>query len=1095
YNTAIWWMSDKKKYEPGEQAKIYLSTFQENTVLYEVEQSQTELQRQWLQLNDTKQTLQFPIVESHRGNVSIHFTFLKNNRLYHKRTTLTVPYTNKELSIEFMSFRNKLLPGQEEEWRLKLRGPKGEKVAAEMLATLYDASLDTFRTNRFNFSIYPRYYARNRWSLGSESGSIYYRIRENHWNTTAKRAYIQYDRLNWFGLSLYNGRGYYGRNFSRAQRYSDSAVADEDEAEVTTGAPSPKPAGAVRSKRDAKKKSKRRDSSVNFNGSQGKPSVSKSKEKSLVGVKARTNFQETAFFYPHLQTDKDGNIIVKFTIPEALTRWKMLGLAHTKDLKYGMASNELITQKELMVVPNAPRFFREGDTIFFATKISNVSAKDLQGIAKLQLFNAINRKPLQISTPKNLRNFVVKKGESSALEWKLQIPDGVQAITYRILAKAGNVSDGEEKAIPVLTNRMLVTESLPLHHRGKGARVFLHKKLINNTSKTLRHHKLTLEYTSNPAWYAIQALPYIMEYPYECAEQLFSRFYANSLATHIVNSSPKIKRVFDAWKTGSPGNKKALLSNLEKNQELKALLLEETPWVVDAQDESERKKRIALLFDFNRMANELRRALFKLQKMQVSSGGFPWFAGMPEDRYITQHIVTGIGHLKHLGIKNVLGNQDVKKIMQKAVRYLDSKLLEDYEQLVMLEKRDGIDLAKQHIGHFHIQYLYARSFFIKELPIATRVKEAFAYYKWQAKTYWNQFLQHKMTIGMIALSLHRLGETTPEKVQKKLQTHGLKDFAVANVPKKIIKSLNEHALHSEEMGMYWKADSGFYWYQLPIETQSLLIEVYSEVAGNKKAVNELRTWLLKQKQTTDWKTTKATADAIYSLLLKGDDWLATEPQLKITLGNKTIDPIRNKEIQTEAGTGYFKVSYNAKEIENSMGKVTLIPMVQNKLLPPSWGSLYWQYFEQLDKITPHKTPLHLKKQLFLQKDSPTGPVLTPVVAGTKLQTGDLIKVRIELRSDRDMEYIHMKDMRASGFEPVNVLSRYKWQDGLGYYESTRDAATNFFISYLPKGTYVFEYPLRVSHNGNFSNGVTTIQSMYAPEFTSHSEGIRVQVKR
>ena len=374
--------------------------------------------------------------------------------------------------------------------------------------------------------------------------------------------------------------------------------------------------------------------------------------------------------------------------------------------------------------------------------------------------------------------------------------------------------------------------------------------------------------------------------------------------------------------------------------------------------------------------------------------------------------------------------------------------------------------------------------------------QAFEYYKWQAKTYWTSFLGNKISTGMIALALNRMGEATPENFHKALSSHKLKEFKSNKTPEQIVKSLREHALNSEEMGMYFKQGWGYYWYELPIETQSLMIEVFDEVAKDEDAVNDLKTWLLKQKQTQDWKTTKATSEAIYALLLKGEDWLSTEPSVEIKLGSKIIDPLADKDINPEAGTGYFKKAFNGSEVTNDMGNVLITP--KNNLLKAknggvSWGAVYWQYFEQLDKITPAETPLKLQKKLFLQENTKTGPVITPIDNKTKLKPGDLIKVRIELRVDRDMEFVHMKDMRAASFEPTNVISRYKWQDGLGYYESTRDAATNFFFDSLPKGTYVFEYPLRVTHKGNYSNGITTIQSMYAPEFTSHSEGVRVKI--
>jgi hypothetical protein len=393
---------------------------------------------------------------------------------------------------------------------------------------------------------------------------------------------------------------------------------------------------------------------------------------------------------------------------------------------------------------------------------------------------------------------------------------------------------------------------------------------------------------------------------------------------------------------------------------------------------------------------------------------------------------------------------------------------EHYEDL----KKRKAKMDEQQIGYMQIQYLYSRSFMNKHVELPSSHKEAYNYYMQQAEKYWNK--QNQYMKGMIALSLHRAGNT--------------------QTPPLIMRSLEETAVKNEELGMYWKdLERGYYWYQAPVETQALMIEAFNEVTKNETAVDELRVWLLKNKQTNAWSNSKSTADACYSLLLSGTNWLTSDALVDITVGSEKVvsnGTILLNDIKAEAGTGYFKTAWDKTEIKPEMGNVTLT----KKDKGISWGALYWQYFEQLDKITSAATPLQLKKQLFLQENTKSGPRITPLIATTNLQPGDLVKVRIELRVDRDMEFVHMKDMRASGFEPTNVLSHYKWQGGLGYYESNRDAATHFFFDRLPKGTYVFEYTLRVSHKGDFSNGITTIQCMYAPEFASHSEGVRVRIE-
>jgi uncharacterized protein YfaS (alpha-2-macroglobulin family) len=716
-----------------------------------------------------------------------------------------------------------------------------------------------------------------------------------------------------------------------------------------------------------------------------------------------------------------------------------------------------------MVQPFAPRFLREGDRFEFTAKISNLTDKEITGTSNLQLLNTATMQPVdgwfQNTFP--VQHFTVGPKQSTVVKFRTEVPYNFnEALTYRIIAKAGNQTDGEEATLPVLTNRMLVTESLPLSMRGDGTKTFNFSKLLTaEQSESLTHHRFTIEFTSNPVWYAVQALPYLMEYPYECAEQTWNRFYANALAAHITQKLPRIQQVMQQWKIKDTA---ALLSNLQKNEELKNALLQETPWVLQSKNEEQQKKNIALLFDMIRMNSELSKNLALLQQMQSANGGFVWFKGGPDDRYITQYIVTGIGHLQKLNAVPKEQQTVLNEMVTKAIAYLDKRLKEDYDYLLKYKT----PLKNNNIGSTQIQYLYMRSFF----PAIAQTKgteTAFTYYNTQSKQYWVK--QSKYMQGMIALAQHRS-----------------KDSKTATA---IVQSLKENALFSEEMGMYFKDfTSGYYWYQAPVEAQALMIEVFNDVTADKKAVNDLKTWLLKQKQTQNWKTTIATAEACYALLLQGGEWIATEPVVEIKAGDQLFSTSTEK---TEAGTGYFKRSIDGNFVKPSFGTINVTVNKSNG--QPTWGAAYWQYFENLDKITAAATPLKLQKKYFVERNSANGPVLTPVNEGDELKVGDKIKVRIELRVDRNMDYVHMKDMRPSCMEPVNVLSQYKWQGGLGYYESTKDASTSFFFSYLNKGTYVFEYPLFITHAGNYSSGITSIQCMYAPEFTSHSEGVRIKV--
>jgi uncharacterized protein YfaS (alpha-2-macroglobulin family) len=1055
----------KNAYEPGEKAQILLAGSEKWNLLYEVAWDKTVSTSEWQSLNNEQKIVEIPLQEMHRGGLFVSVVGVRNNRLYSEQVFVNVPYTNKELEVIFESYRNKLQPGEQEEWKLRIKGKKADKIAAEMVATLYDASLDAFRENTWSFDLWRIWqpnYLFDYWKSQSSFVPENLQVREYQFNKYIRADWFSYDALNWFGYYPYYYYEFYGSRRVRGEAIIEYAVkpaAKKDEADMMVMEMEAPKAEAMEFEESEKKET----SEKTFTAEKEKKTK---KSENLDDIKIRKNFNETAFFYPELRTNENGEIIIKFTIPEALTRWKMLGFAHTKDLAYAFAQNTLVTQKELMVVPNQPRFYRENDEMIFAVKITSLAEKDLQGQAQLEFFDAItNKKIALVSEAEAKQNFSIKTGQSQNLEWKIKIPDNVQALTYRVVAKAGNFSDGEEMTLPVVTNRMLVTETMPLPIRGKQEKTFKFEKLLSSsTSNTLKHQRFTLEFTSNPAWYAVQALPYMMEYPYECVEQTFSRYYANSIATHVANSNPKIKQVFDTWKNYQPD---ALLSNLEKNQELKSAILEETPWVLNAKDESQRKRQIALLFDLNRMANEQAAALEKVRRHQLASGGFTWFLGFPEDRYMTQHIIAQMGHLDVLKVKSVREDKKTWQMLEKAIAYADRMLADDYERLKACVKRGECKFENNNLGYLQIQYLYARSYF-KDIAIPKETRTAFDYYLNQAKKYWLSYPLY--TEGMLCLALDRFGDK--------------------QTPQAMVKSFSERALSNEEFGMYWKQERSWWWYHAPIETQALMIEVFDEVAKNQKAVEDLKVWLLKQKQTQDWKTTRATAEACYALLRRGTDVLASEQLVEISLGNEKIRPSEATETKVEAGTGYFKTAWNAEQVRPEMGTIK----VAKKDDGVAWGAVYWQYFEQLDKITFAETPISIKKDLFLEKDSDKGKILVPITEKNPIRVGDLVKVRLEIRVDRDMEYVHLKDMRAAGFEPINVLSQYKYQDGLWYYESTRDMATNFFFGYLPKGTYVFEYPLRASLKGNYSNGITTIQCMYAPEFTSHSAGIRVRIE-
>ncbi len=1014
---------DKSILQPGEVMSFTLrSLFSPQYIL---QSSSRAAKSNWI-INNGVITDNTKLDESNRGEFHQYTWYMvRDNRAYTNTMSYGIDWSNKDLDIQTISFRDKLLPGQQEEWKLKISGKDKEKFVSEIVASMYDKSLDelyphSWRTTIFNIHqiLSIHYSAIGFQALGSEYS---YQPNEEYEEVLP----VNYRDLDLFGFHIYSGilfeRG--GRVFKSTMSQANDGIMMESKAS----------APAAPGDRE--------------NISTGNSEIKKNEPP----IQLRKNLNETVFFYPDIKSDADGNFILKFKMNEALTQWRLMLFAHTTDLKNGYAEREILTQKDLMVFPNGPRFLRQNDQMEFPAKVSNLSDHIVSGNARLELYDPASGKSLDkdFNLISGRTSFNIPAGQSHPLTWNITVPDGYTGMLgYRVIAEAGNMMDGEENVVPVLTNRMLVTETMPFNLRAKQEKTFVFEEMKTKmVSSTLRNQSFSLECTSNPVWYAIQSLPYLMEYPHECTEQIVNRYYANALAAKIVEQNPKIKTIFDDW-----NRKDQFKSPLVKNQELKSAILEETPWVKDAMDEAEQQKMIALLFDVNRMANEKSRVVEQLQSRQLSNGGFPWFEGR-DDWFITQYVIEDLGHLKKLGITS----NELDEVLQKAVNYCDQELVKYFEETRRVLKKDDIGLPEiaQH-------YLYARSFY-REWPIENR--KAFDYFLAQAEKDWLK--QNLYNQGMLALAINRWKADSP-------------------TPGKILASLNEKAQHQDDLGMYWKFQSGYRYFELPIETQAILIEAFSDISKDQKKVDEMRIWLLENKQTNKWSSTKGTAAAIYALMLNGNTEWINESQLPaIHLGGEQINPGPDQVI---SGIGYFKIKKESSDIKPSLANL-IVANPNNHIV---WGAAYWQYFEDLNKVTTFKTmPISIKKQMFVESMEGNKKSLKPF---TELRVGDRLIVRLELKVDRPMDYLHLKDMRAAGLEPINVISEYKYQGGIGYYESTKDIATNFFIDHISAGTYVLEYPLRVTQRGTFSNGISTLQCMYAPEFSTHSGGDILLIK-
>jgi 5-hydroxyisourate hydrolase-like protein (transthyretin family) len=1050
----VWLLTPKIECMVGETAQIQFGTSTKNSlILYEVMQGNKVLESSWIPFNDEIKTFNIPFKESYGAGVRVMFTFMKDDILFCERVELTRKITEKKLTPTLSVFRNKLQPGEKAEWTITIPEIEKNKNSAELLVSLFDASLDAIRPHNwvFNPIVRESIIYSPRW-VNNERKDIYDHAFFLISNKPVEN--ILLNQLNWFGLDASIRNNFQDRNIMiRGMSSIKPSKAQVENGEVVVvGYGQQKKVSVVGSITKTEEVKVYDIASQKINVSNDKP------------IQLRTNFNETAFFYPQLQTDAQGNVKFSFTAPESLTRWNVKMLAHTPDLYFGQGEAQVVTQKELMVQMNLPRFVRKSDKLILSANVTNLTDKEQITGVEFELIDPATDKLIQLNKPTG-KSITLAPNETKNVNWEVTEFSPYELVICKVLAHSYDFSDGEQKYLPVLPDKVLITESLPLTVRGNETRTFSFESLIKNSYK-VESKNLSVEFSSNPAWYAVQALPTLSVPESENALDYFTAFYANSLAGFIANSNPKIAATFERWKKAG-GSREALLSNLEKNSELKNILLEETPWVMAAKDETEQKRQIALLFDLNMQKNQAQQYLDKLISLQQPSGAFSWFKGMPESRYITQEILLNWARLAKMTKSDWL--TAYRSPLTAALHYLDLEIARDFANL----KKNNKNYEKEmSVDNMQLFYLHLRSEY-STIPVDQSAQEAVKFYSAQSEKYWTNFTLYGK--AMMAMVANRNGKTQ-----------------LAN---DILKSLKENALKTDELGMYWaKNTSGYFWNERPIAVQAAIIEAFSEISNNTADVEEMKIWLLKQKQTQCWDSPMSTVNAIYALLNKGNDWLSNEGSVQIKAGNTLLKPT-----STEAGTGYFKETIPVANIRPEMGKVTVLTIggATSSHTPNTssigWGAMYWQFYQDLDKVEGQSGALRVTKKLFVEKMTATGKTLLPIEQ-TKLLKGDKVITRLVVSTDRNLEFVALKDLRASCFEPVNQLSGCQWKEGVCYYQTTKDASTQFFFANLSKGTYVFEYELWVNASGEYTSGITSIQCQYAPEFVSHTGGERVVIK-
>ena len=1022
-----WFYQDGLEFDAASPATVYIGSSEKNVyLLYDVFAGNKRLESKRIELSDSVVSFRFPYKKEYGDGILVSMAFVKDGRLYSHNARIMKPAPEKKLQLKWTTFRDKLRPGQQEEWKLTVLYPDGSPAEAEMLATMYDASLDKiYSAHKLDFGV-----------------DFHYVVPLTYWNTSYMRnAYLYVD----FPLK---------RLRAVPLEYSELIIPSTGRMEAMVvgygGSPRATLAGALKIRgRSAANAVMNQEAVTDMvlqeemveTSAQEKVEMGSSEELAETGdIQIRENFAETAFFYPQLRTNEKGEVSISFVLPESLTRWKFMGLAHTRNVDYGKIEATATASKEFMLQPNMPRFVRVGDKANIAASLMNLSDKGVKGTVRMELFNPETEKVFYSQKQK----FDVKGGETGHVNFTFEVGDKYAVMACRMVADGDTFSDGEQRYIPVLTDKQWVTETVPLNVNGEGAHIFSLENLFNKHSKTASEQRLTVEFTAHPAWYAVQALPVVANPQNEDALSWATAYYAHSLAACIVKENPRIKQIFDSWKAQS-GTKETFMSNLQKNQELKNILLAETPWLAEATNEAEQKQRIATLFDLNTMNSQLAVSVEKLGELQNADGAWSWYKGMQGSRYVTTQVMEMLVRL------NALTHQDadsrMQPMIQKGFEYLGKQAAEEYKSMKEAEKKGAVGLrpSEQVLRYLYICVLDGKA------PVDKKVNQ---YFIDKLSGEGKELTIYGKALG--AIILQQAGKVAEAKL--------------------FMQSLMEYSVVTDEMGRYFDTPKARYsWFSYKIPTEVAAMEAIQRITKDTKAIDEMKRWLLKQKQTQTWETPIATADAVYALMATGaSDLLANTGGVEITLGKEVI------RTPADDAIGYIK-----KTVSGDVMNIKKV-RVDKEGAGMGWGAVYAQYLESMDQIGEQGNGLSVSRQLYKGDEALNESV--------PLKVGDRITVRLTVKADRDMDFVQIKDDRAACMEPLQAVSGFRWGNGLGYYQATKDASTQFFIDQMRKGTYVIEYQVYVNRTGEYQAGIATVQSAYAPEFGGHTGGYRVMVE-
>lgn len=1023
----LFFFEDKSK--DGDSVSLTFGTScTDATIFFDILANDKVVESKQMTLTNALEHYSFDYRPEYGDGATLYLSLWRDGKLYTQRTEVIKPKPEKRLQLQWTSFRSRLVPGQQEQWTLQVLRPDGTPADASLMACLYDASLDAFAKN--DWSDFRVFFSRNLTSASWWPNVQLY--------THAAAGYLDYKLLPTIDLhfsqwkdglfqyrSVFRNEIFPESTSSRplSRRMRSLAATDNAFGVAADLAESATVAGGNRLYKNA--------------------SAEAAPQEPQATATTRSNFAETAFFQPALHTNKKGEVNLSFTLPESMTQWNFTALAHTRQMDYGRLDTTVVARKEFMVEPALPRFLRQGDQTALPVKVTNLSDKTIDANLQMVLSDAETKKVIFNKNQK----INLKSGESKVytFDYTATGTDGV--LICKTTALSGGFSDGEEHYLPILTNAVEVTRTLPFSMTEKGTMELRTDTLFNTKNAT--HRSLSVEVSSNPTWYAVAALPALTNTDHMLSANAWAeRLYALTIGQYIAHTTPEIKQLATA-----DGTEADALTAMGTEG-----LTDATPWLARQNEAKLRANALRTMFDEDMAAANVSTAIDKLKALQATDGSFSWFPGMPGNAFTTIDVCTLLARMEQLTHDE---DDDAHEMLLFAFRFLQKDVAKLVADMKREERKSDVELLPTE---YMLRYLYLRTL-MGEKP------DADAQYL-LAKA---EKMQHQLSMyGKAVASIILAKAGKKEAAQQTLQ------------------SLLEHTVTKAGIGRYFDTDRAEWsWRSYRIPTQCAAIEAL-DFFGKADEADEMRLWLMQAKRTQMWETSRATTDAVYTLLSHAADSksladLGEQTPVYYTLYNKNkIVAVNAKSDScTSTTASYFKQTFTDASATNA----TCLK-IDKRFNGLSWGSVSATFMLPAAEVTTEGKGLQLTRSYEVLR----GTTWQPIDAQTALTKGDRVRQVFTLIADRDYDFVRLTASRPACLEPSRPLSGYDSSTTLPAYRAVHDNGTDYFIERLRKGTHRFAEELFTDRTGLFTSGIATLVSVYAPEFRGNAAESVIRVK-